>query len=361
MNMKQFFLRVILLLPVIPLSAQSASEKRSFYNSYPVNKDTKLEVINKYGDVKISVWDKDSIYILAEIEAFSPDEGKVRNMINGVETEFSGTSMLVSARTKIKEGIIDLTESFKGLTKKVINYESGVKISYYINAPAYTEVRIENQFGDISIEKNGNIVSATLSNGNFEAGSLNSLPLLKLSFAEAFISSVRSARMELSFSRVDVNESEELSINSTSSRIELEKAGIVATESRRDKFFTGQLDELKGISYFTDFRIEALNRGCDATIKYGSLDIASIRNDFRRTEIKSSYSDIYLNFNQSAAFDFEIRHVNSFVVIPEKNANSRKETVNKDKNEYIITGSVGNTAGAGKVVIDAVKGNIYIR
>lgn len=352
---------LFLLLPVASLSAQSASEKKSYYNSFPVNKNTKLEVFNKYGDVKVSVWNKDSIYILAEIEAFSPDENRVRKMINGVEPEISGTSLLVSARTKIREGIIDLTESFKGLTKNVINYESSLKISYYINAPAYSEIRIENQFGDINIEKNSNTVSATLSNGNFEAGSLNFLSSLKLTFAEAVINSVNEGILNLSFSKAAVSESRELSINSTSSRLELEKAAIVTTESRRDKFFAGQIDELKGISYFTDFRIESLNKGSDFTIKYGTLDIGSVNNDFKRAEIKSSYSDLYLNFNKSASFDFEIRHVNSFVVIPDKNTNSKKETVNKDKNEYIITGSVGDNPGSAKVIIEAVKGNIYIR
>lgn len=343
------------------LSAQSASEKRSYSNSFPAHKDTKLEIFNKYGDVKISAWNKDSIYILAEVEAFSPDEDRVRRMINGVEPEINGSSMIVSAKTKIKDGIIDLTESFKGITEKVVNYESRVKISYYINAPVYTEIRIENQFGDISIEKNNNIVFVSLSNGNFEAGELNTLSDLKLAFGEGVINFVRSGKFNISFSRISVSESGELVINSTSSRYELEKTGIVTTESRRDKFFIGQIDELKGASYFTDFRIETLNSSSDVTIKYGKLDIGLIKNDFKGADIKSSYSDIYLDFGQSAAFDLEIRHVNSFVVIPDKNAKIVKEVINKDKNEYLITGRFGNNSGTGKLMIDAVKGNIYLR
>lgn len=358
---KIIFFKVVLLLCGISLAAQSASEKRSYYNSFPAHEGTKLEIFNKYGDVKISAWNKDSIYILAEIEAFSPDMSRVRKMINGVEPEITGTGMIVSAKTKIKDGIIDLTESFKGITEKVVNYESRVKISYYINAPAYTEIRIENQFGDISIEKNSNIVFASLSNGNFEAGSLNTLSDLKLTFGEGAINSVKSGKLSISFSRISVNKSEELTINSTSSRYELEKAGIVTTESRRDKFFIGQIDELKGASYFTDFRIESLNRESNFTTKYGTLDIGLIKDDFTRAEIKSSYSDLYLNFSQSASFDLEIRHVNSFVVIPDKNSKTFKEAINKDKNEYIITGRIGNGSGPGKLVIDAVKGNIYVR
>ena len=66
-------------------SAQSVSEKRSFMKSVKINKDARLEVINKYGDIKITSWNKDSVSIMAEIEAFAPNQTKLRKMFDGSE------------------------------------------------------------------------------------------------------------------------------------------------------------------------------------------------------------------------------------------------------------------------------------
>ncbi len=50
-----------------------------------------------------------------------------------------------------------LLESFKGLTDKIIDYDSRVQITYFINAPDYVDINIDNQFGDVSMENNKGI------------------------------------------------------------------------------------------------------------------------------------------------------------------------------------------------------------
>jgi hypothetical protein len=49
------------------------------------------------------------------------------------------------------------------------------------------------------------------------------------------------------------------------------------------------------------------------------------------------------------------------VVIPDNNIKSEKEVINKDKKEYLITGTYGNNPGSRQVEIDATRGNIYLK
>ena len=361
MKSKNILSAALLFLIAFPLLAQPVSEKRSFMRSMLLGRDARLEVINKYGDIHITSWKKDSVYILAEIEAFAPNRSRLDKMLKGIEVSISGSGNLVRAETLFGREITVLLESLKGITGKIIEYESKVRINYFINIPDNVDIEIDNQFGDVSLEDNSGIVSVNLSNGDFKANSLDRISELSIDFGDAEINSVRSAKLNTTFSKIIVSQSNELVINSTSSRFELGKAGKADIESRRDKFFINDIYSISGISYFTDYKIGKLSGNTDLDLKYGSFDIESIDVRFENMTIKSAYSDITAGFDASASFEFEIRHINAFVVLPDSNIKSRKEVLNEDRKEYLITGVIGSGTGSRKLKIDATRGNIYIK
>lgn len=361
MKYRKVLFTSLFLLIIYPLSAQSVSEKRSFIKSLPIAKGARLEVKNKYGDIHITSWNKDSVNIMAEIEAFAPNHSKLQKMLDGIEINITGTTSLIRAETEFGKEITVLLESFKGLTEKIIQYDSRVEINYYINIPDNADIDIENQFGDISIENNAGVISINLSNGDFDANSLNRISELSLNFGDAEIGSIKSGKINTTFSKFRISQGSDLVISSTSSRFELDKAEKIELESRRDKFFIGDVSGLEGISYFTDYKIENLSGNTNLELKYGSFDAERVDNRFDKINLNSAYSDITADFDPAASFEFEIRHTNAFVVLPDKNIKSEKETLNKDKKEFLITGEVGKGNGSRKVRIDATRGNIYLK
>jgi hypothetical protein len=361
MRSKNILITGFLLLLAYTLSAQTVSEKRSFTKSISLVKDARIEINNKYGDIHFSSWRKDTVKIMAEIEAFAPNSSRLQKMLDGIEINISGTGSLIRAETEFGKEITVLLESFKGITSKIIDYDSRVQINYYIIIPDDVDISIENQFGDIFMENNTATISVSLSKGNFEANSLNRLSDLSLDFGDAEIGSVKSGRISSTFSKIKISQSEDISINSTSTRFDLGKAGKVNVESRRDKFYIGNIFGITGISYFTDYKIETLTGTTDLDLKYGSFDVERVDNAFEKITLDSDYSDITAAFDPSASFEFDIRHTNAFVVLPDKNIKSEKEALNEDKKEYLITGKIGNNPGSRRVKIDAKRGNIYIK
>lgn len=360
--MKSIFTIVAFLLFLgSPLAAQNESANKSFVKTLPVGRDTKLEIINRYGDINISTWDKDSAYITAEIEAYAPDRTRLDKLIVGINVNISGTGSLVRAETVFERETIVLLESFKKFTGKLIDYESGVQINYFINIPDYVDIDIRNQFGDISAENNTGTVSIDLSNGDLRANSLNRISMLNLDFGAAEIGLVKSAKIITSFSKIRIDRSDELDLNSTSSRFDLGQAGIVDIESRKDKFFISEISTLTGVSYFTNFSIEHLVTEADLDLKFGSFDIERINGRFDNMVFKSVNTDIKANFEASASYEYEIRQVNAFVVLPDNKTRAEKETVNENRNEYLLTGKIGTGSGKSRLKIDASRGNIYIR
>ncbi|MBN2665577.1 MAG: hypothetical protein JXR67_03640 [Bacteroidales bacterium] len=351
----------ILLIFVIPLGAQDESANKSFSKSLPVGPDTKLEIINRYGDINISTWDKDSAYIAAEIEAYAPDRTRLDKLIAGINVSITGTGSLVRAETVFERETTVLLESFKEFTGKLIDYESRVQINYFINVPDHVDIEIKNQFGDISTEDNTGTVSIDLSNGDFRANSLNRVSALNLDFGDAVIGSVNFAKIITSFSKIRIERSDELDLSSTSSRFDLGKAGIVEIESRKDKFFIGEISTITGVSWFTNYSMEYLATAADLDLKFGSLDIERINDRFDNMVIKSSNADIKANFEPSATYEYEIRQVNAFVVLPDNKTRAEKETVNENRNEYLLTGKIGTGPGKSRLRIDASRGNVHIK
>ena len=361
MNYKIIITASLILLTFKSLSAQSESETRSFIKTLPVNKETSLEVSNKYGRIEITPWNKDSAYIRAEVKAFAKDRSKLSKMFDGITVNINDSRYLVKAQTEFTSNINTLFESFKGMTNKIIQYDSHIEINYYINIPEYLNLRIDNKYGDVYMENTTGEFRITISNGSFKAGSLSKNSSINMVFCDAKINSIVSGNIDASFSEVSIGASEDLSLNSISSKYDIKKAGMLRGESKRDKFFIDEIESLQFNSYFSDYKLSYLKKEVNLTTRYGSFNADLIDKDFESINITSNYSDVSLKFDQAASYNLDIRHLNAFLVLPEKNIKSEQKALNEDKKEYMTSGTVGKNPVKSKVKIDATRGNIYLK
>ncbi len=361
MNYKIIITINLILLIFNSLSAQNDSETRSFIKTFPISNETTLEVSNKYGTIQITPWNKDSVYIRAEVKAFAKDRSRLSKMFEGIDVMITGSKYIVRAQTEFTSNINTLFESFKGMTNKIISYDSHIEINYYINIPEYLNLKIENKYGDVYMENNTGNFKISISNGSFKANSLGKKSSITMSFCDATINSVTSGTIDASFSEISIGETEDLTINSISSKYDIKKAGSIRGESKRDKFFIGNIESLQGNAYFTDYRLDAIRKELNLSTKYGSINADFIEKGFGAVNINSSYSDISLRFEAGSSYDFDIRHINAFLVLPDKNTKTEEKALNEEKKEYVTYGTVGKNPGTAKVKIDATRGNIYLK
>jgi hypothetical protein len=361
MNYKSLIILLFALYISEPGQGQSFNENRSFNKSFHVTREMSLEVNNKYGTIHITPWNKDSVSFRVEVEANSSSFDRLHKMFNGININITGSSFQIRAESEFNQNIDILFETFKGMTNKLIPSESRLQINYFISAPEYLDMQITNKYGDVYMENNTGKFSLSLSNGNFKANSLNESNQIELTFCDATINKIKKGYINASFSDVEIGESQDLKINSISSRFDLKRAGKFDAESRRDKFYFGTVSEVRGNSYFTDYRIGELEKVIDVVTKYGSLNADNILRGLDFININSSYSDISLTFDPAASYNLDIRHINALLVLPEKNTEIEKKSVNEDKKEYMTFGTVGKNPGNVKVSIDATRGNIYIK
>jgi hypothetical protein len=327
----------------------------------PVGRETTLEVNNKYGTIQITPWNKDSAYIRAEVKAYAKDASKIVKMFDGISVNITDTKYIVRAQTEFTSNLNTLFESFKGMTSKIISYDSRIEINYYISVPEYLNLRIENKYGDVYMENSSGELRLSLSNGSFKANSIGKKTSITMVFCDAKINSMASGNIDASFSELSIGSVEDLSLNSISSKYDIKKAGIIHGESKRDKFYIGSIESLNGNSYFTDYKVDNILKEMNLTTRYGSINADAIDKGFETINISSNYSDVSLNFDPVSSYNIDIRHLNAFLVLPDKNNKTEEKALNEDKKEYITTGTIGKNPGKSRVKIDATRGNIYLR
>ena len=361
MNYKYLIISALILLAGSSVLAQNFTEKRTYRQAVKVNRQTSLDIRNKYGTIHLSPSRNDSVKVVVEIEANASNHEKTSKMLSGININITQADNLVIAQTQFTESITQIFEDFKGLTNKLIQYDSRIVINYFITAPEYMDLRIDNKYGDVIMENCSGDVYVSLSNGSLRAGELEKKVDLDLSFCDANIEKLPDATLDLSFSEIKISDIGSARISSVSSRFDFKNAGKINTDSKRDKFFIGTLGSLKGDAYFTDFRIEKLTGDLDLLSKYGSLDIELIEKGFGNFSLNSGFSDIDLKFESSASYTLDLRHTNTSIMVPETNASLEKKAVNEDRGEYITYGKVGRGQGQKTVKIEANRSRVYIR
>jgi len=351
----------LLMLILNTAGAQSSTETRSYTKSFPVNKETSLEVINKYGTIHTTSWKKDSVYIKAEVKAVATSQEKLSDMFDGLSVSITGTGTLIRAQTLFEQNFNRIFEGFKGMTSKIISYDSKVEINYYLNIPEYLNLKIDNKYGDVYMEDCSGKVSLSLSNGSLKAGSIGNESSITISFCDAVINSIPSGKIDASFSEISLENAGNLSITSISSKYDINKAANINFESRRDKFIFNEINSMTGSSYFTNFNIEKLDKEISLETRYGDLIVGLIAGGFESVSLNSGYTDISLHFDENASYDLNIRHMNTFLTLPSKNIKTEEKIIDEERKEYITFGTVGARKGGAKVKIDATRGKIYIK
>ena len=361
MSCKTFITGVLLILIFMPAVAQNSSETRSFMKTFPVGREISLELTNKYGTIQVTTWEKDSVYIRAEIKAYAPNQDKLTSMFDGITINIADVGSIVKAQTVFTQNFNRLFESFKGMTSKIISYDSRIEINYFINVPEYLNIKIENKYGDVYMENCTGKFSVSISNGSFKANSLGRESSISMSFCNAEISSISSGSIDASFSEISADKIGDVSINSISSKYNLKDAGEIRFESRRDKFFIDNIGSMLGNSYFTDFTVKNLKKEINLTTRYGNIETDSIEKGFESINLNSGYTDIFLNFDENSSYNLDIRHISTFLALPSKNTKTQQKTLDEEKKEFITYGTVGNSPGSAKVKIDATRCKIYLK
>jgi len=333
---------------------------RKFKVPHTVN----VKLINKYGPVIVNTWNVDSVKIDIEVTAYGKTSSEAYKILDRVDFDFFYNRDFLKIET-----VLDRKASFfKELWRDIGDYsktllsKTKMRIEFEIYIPAYSNLTIENKFGDIYLDEMFGELSVDLSYGNLRANNLSNNSAVSVSFGEARIKTFDRGRVELKASTMDIEKTGNLEITSSSSTLTINQANVLKVDSRSDKRLQfDTVNRLIGSSNFSKIYVGNLAQEIVMETVFGELIIEDIGIHFNQVDVNGKATDVRLHFSPESYFTVDIEAREDKLQLPSGAVNLDTNYIDERKKFVEVSGTVGKPSNnPSKVKVNVQNGDLYI-
>lgn len=207
-NMLKTYSLILLLILSYSSRAQSKNEEpafektKSLTKSYPFTGSDMLKIDNRFGDVKVNLWDKAEVKVEIQMSGKANTEELAQDLIDRITIEEGKSGSTVNFKTKIVDKKTPVTKGQKYVHTRF-------SINYTIFMPSQNALYIENEFGKVSVPDYKGEITIKQKFGQLTAGRLSNVKKILVEFSNGtVIESVNGGDLEFKFSRSQVNRME---------------------------------------------------------------------------------------------------------------------------------------------------------
>lgn len=329
---------------------------------FEVKSNVTIDLSNKYGQVTLNSWDRDSVAIKIQIAAYGKNDDAVEKLMDRVDFDFNNTANFLTIETVFdrNSGVFrDLWNSVSDASKSLIS-KSRITVDYEIYVPSKSSVELVNRFGNIYVNQHGGKLIVDLSHGDFRASNLEAPLDLTLGYGRANIRTIREARINLKGGELDINRASQIDLESTSSEVYIQDVSSLRLDSRNDQMRLDEVGYIAGKANFSDIQIDLLFESTDIDLLYGELDINTVMASFSRIRINGRTADVQLNFDPLSNFRMDLFGREERIILPTAMAEFRSAEDEDDNKNVRISGVYGQGNGSKTVDIEIDNGDLII-
>lgn len=324
--------------------ANAEEKQKEYHETWSVSEVSALELINKFGEVKINNDGGNEVTIDVTVTVDAANERKADELLNMIDVKFGKSGSTIKAETTIES-------NFKSQRK--------FSIDYVVNIPSDKNLSIENKYGNTivnSLEADGIF---DIKYGNFTANELKTpaggILKLDLKYGNGSIGEATNLEAEVGYSPLTIEELKTLKLESKYSTIEVEEGGDFTIESKYDKLRFGEANSIDATTKYTNLKVDQLAKSLKIESGYGGIQVNEVSAGFEFITVTNSYGQISLGLND-ANYQVEANCRYCGISYPEDEFSGNRI---KENNTYQINGKVGSGAG-GKVNIKSSYGDIKL-
>ncbi|MFN8241142.1 MAG: hypothetical protein U0X39_10410 [Bacteroidales bacterium] len=288
---------------LLSLSITAQEVSKEFHKEYNADKNSTLDVSNKYGDVVVTAWDKDQVVIDVIVKVDVPGQDKAERLLGMIDVQFSEGNGKINART-----LIDDKFNFSGWGSN-----KRFSIDYTIKMPYQTALLLMNRYGDIDIDELRGQVSLDAKYGNISVDKLtrgNEKPInrIAVSYGKASISQAGWLDLYARYSgSFEVEESQALLIDTRYSTFRIGTTSSIVCDSKYDKFSVEKVNNLVLETGYTTTNIGELLKKLSVEGSYGSLTVESVPKGFESIEVDVRYMGVRVGMSEDASYRLDGR------------------------------------------------------
>jgi hypothetical protein len=302
---------IILMLLSVTLAGQNDS--CNFSKSFQVKKGTTLRLSNKYGDVNVITGKDDSLTVCATICIIQDDDLLLRKNLK----------LITIGIEKINDTIYVSTKYDKKFFSDALRLgRKSFSVDYLIKLPAYIDLNVSDEFGNISVEELSGTLKVRLSQGVLSAkkltrGNVKPVSTIYADHTKILIDEINWMTLTIyNCASVNIARAEAMVITSSVSKINLGQMGSLVVDSKSDSYSVKSLTNMSSENTYTLFDIEKLCGQLKSRTTYGSLNISAIEKGFSLIDILSDQTRISLIPEKNSSFKADISATDAIINFP---------------------------------------------
>ena len=348
---------LFLLYPIM-LSAHMDEKKheknRIIKKEYNVNSDAKVAIDNRYGNLNITTWDKNRVEIEVTITVKGDDFENVEDKLASIDVDFESSLGLVFAKTRFEK-----EQKSWSFWKR--NDNISYQINYKVKMPKTNAVDLDNDYGNIYVDNLLGKADIKCAYGKIYVGELfgnnNNINLDYCS--SSTIDFIKSGNINVDYSKITVEDSENLKVNADYSTLKFGKIGRLNFNADYGSITIDEATNVNGNADYVSMRFRTIKKSLIMDMDYGAISVKRLVKGFERVEIDGQYAGIKIGVDSDAVFDFELDlQYASFKGVDDKMEFSKK--ISKTTKKY-YEGKFGKGNSSASIFIRSQYGGVSIQ
>jgi hypothetical protein len=274
------FLMWLSVAPSLVFAQRNVEISKKIEETFRVQPNHALKISNRFGDVKISTWDRPEIRVSVDIKAWGSTERDAQRTLERVDVKYGQNNGNVEFSTVIAN------------TNIRINQNAGMQINYTVVMPSTNPLQIDNKFGALIVGDFTGEANLNASYGGLTTGRLlHPGNKVKVEYGQASIEEIAGGYVQSAYCKFT----------------EIKKAREIKVQDRYGKLEVGEVEKLTVDLAYSKLQLGKVSNTLDLNIKYANADIDMTGPQFTRCTISNSYSNVNIRLAEVPNFSFQIK------------------------------------------------------
>lgn len=321
--------------------------------TYAFSNDSKLYLENKYGDIFVSGWDKNSIEIVIDIEAESKNSEKAKKLLNRVKMDIVATDnelKVTSKITKKEGGFLGRLDPFKN---------EKTKINYTIYLPKKAIIEAYNKYGNIIVSDWNGKLKADVEHGEMHLSTALINASLTIKYGKLDAISLQESHIVSKDATVGIHYGTKLKIDSDGSEMTLNNIQKLQLNSNKDNIDILKIDGISGTIKYSKTFLKNLSGKATLDLNHGELRILKHTTTSPDIDINQKESEVYINISETN-FSFKAKLEQGVLRIPKIMDNIESEVIDRKEKIRRISATYG-AEKQGSIICTGYKGVIILK
>lgn len=277
------------------------TEEKTIKKEFDVNSDALFKVKNSYGNLNITSWNENRVMVEVHIKTNGNNESRVKERLKEIDVDFEHTSSMVSARTRF--GDRDNNWGWWGKKNNV-----NVQVNYTIKVPVKNSVHLNNDYGNIYLDRIDGHAKINCDYGKMEIGELRGRNNeLRFDYtSKSTFEFVNSAEIIADYSGFTIEKAGDLTVKADYTNAVVNEMGNLDYSSDYGSMEVGNVKNVQGNGDYISIKLGEVHGNVNVTADYGSLKISKMAADAGDVNIKTDYTGIKIGYDPGYHFDFDI-------------------------------------------------------